>query len=113
MVRVMNEQHVCSLQVAGVNETGFEVSPEELEKQQRELEERRLAEARAQGTPVTVETFTAWRQKFLAEKQSERAQLDPDGGNKEKGPTGKLFFLAQDTSGIVSPHPMLSQIWNC
>lgn len=86
-------------QVAGAKETGFEVDPKELERRQQEAEEQRLAEARAHGTPVTVDTFLAWKREFDAEKQQLRGQREPEIANKDKGPTGRAFFLAQDASG--------------
>ena len=51
------------VQVAAVKETEFKVDEVELEKRRVEAEEKRMAELRALGTPVTVETFAAWKQK--------------------------------------------------
>ena len=51
------------MQVAAVKETEFQVDEVELEKRRVEAEEKRMAELRALGTPVTVETFAAWKQK--------------------------------------------------
>ena len=51
------------MQVAAVKETEFQVDEAELEKRRAEAEEKRMAELRALGTPVTVETFAAWKQR--------------------------------------------------
>ena len=43
------------------------VDPAEAKKAAQEAEERRLAEIRALGTPVTPETFNEWKEQFYAE----------------------------------------------
>lgn len=71
---------------------------EEQKRQQQAVEER-LAELRAHGTPVSATTFQAWREKFQSEKhQLHSARLEP--ASKDKGPTGKAFFLAQELAGV-------------
>ena len=87
------------LQAAGVKETAFQIDPKELERRQQELEEKRLADIRAHGTPVTIDTFAAWKASHDTERQSQRAQVDPESINRDKGPSGKAFFLAQEASG--------------
>ena len=90
---------IFMLQAAGVKETAFQIDPKELERRQQELEEKRLAEIRAHGTPVTMDTFAAWKASYDTERQSQRAQADPESINRDKGPSGKAFFLAQEASG--------------
>lgn len=48
-----------------MKETEFQIDDAELEKRRIEAEEKRLAELRALGTPVTVETFAAWKQRYV------------------------------------------------
>ena len=43
------------------------VDPAEARKAAQEAEERRLAEIRALGTPVTPDTFNVWKGQFYAE----------------------------------------------
>ena len=96
-------EHVV-LQMATISkETDFELSSDELKKREKEEEERKLAEARALGTAVTTQTFADWKRKFDAEKTAEKAQINPEMVNREKGLTGKQFFMSQDTSSQVKP----------
>ncbi|XP_078428023.1 ubiquitin-conjugating enzyme family protein [Wolffia australiana] len=47
------------------------------------------------GEPVTIETFTVWRERFEAELALERAKLMPDSAlvmTKEKKLSGRLWF---------------------
>lgn len=87
-------------QVAGVKETEFQIDDAELEKRRLEAEEKRLAELRALGTPVTVETFAAWKQKYDAERLLERTQLEPELVIRDKGLSGKIFFQSQEAKGL-------------
>jgi hypothetical protein len=87
-------------QVAGVKETEFQIDDAELEKRRIEAEEKRLAELRALGTPVTVETFAAWKQRYDAEKRLERQQLEPELVVRDKGLSGKVFFQSQEAKGL-------------
>lgn len=68
-----------------------------LAKQAAEAEERRRAERRAQGTPVTKESFESWAKRFQAEiEQAEAAGERPikgDKGAERRGMTGKEWFL--------------------
>ena len=73
----------------------------ELEKRQQEAEEQRMAELRAQGTPVTEQTFAAWKQRFDAELRLQRAQLEPETVSRDKGPSGKIFFQSQEAASMV------------
>lgn len=57
---------------------GRELTMEEIalaEERAREEEENRAAAARALGTPVTAETFAAWRRKFDAEREAQGLML--------------------------------------
>lgn len=58
-----------------------------------EAEERRLAEIRSHGTPVTPETFAPWKERFYAELAAARARADEAGKQKL---TGKQYFLQMD-----------------
>jgi len=74
------------------------VDPLEAKKAAEEAEERRLAELRRLGTPVTPATFAPWKQRFYAElaaaAERKRAQLADDTKGKL---TGKAFFLQADS----------------
>lgn len=73
----------------------------ELEKRKQEAEEQRMAELRAQGTPVTAQTFSEWKRKFEAEVRLQKAQLEPEAVNRDKGPSGKVFFQSQETLSLA------------
>ena len=51
-----------------------EVDPAVAKKAAEEAEERRLAELRALGTPVTPDTFAAWKKRFYAELSAARTR---------------------------------------
>lgn len=72
-----------------------------MEKRKQELEEQRLADLRAQGTAVTLETFAEWKRKFDAETRLQKLQLAPETAIKDKGPSGKVFFQSQDAATIA------------
>ena len=63
---------------------------EEAEKKSKEEEERKLKaeEAKYKGTPVTMETFHEWKEKFLREMEEENLQLK-ETVSQGKGPTGQ------------------------
>lgn len=82
----------------------------ELGKRRLEGEEKRLADIRAQGTPVTIQTFAEWKRKFDAEVMLRKAQLEPEAVNRDKGPSGKTFFQTQEASGQQVNAPQLSPI---
>ena len=50
------------------------IDPAAAKKAAEEAEERRLAEIRALGTPVTPDTFNAWKSQFYAESALARAR---------------------------------------
>lgn len=91
----------CVQQVATTADASTEADEKTLEAKRHEEEEQRLAALRAHGVAVTPETFAAWKLKFDAERLLQRAKLEPDLVNKDKGPTGKAFFAAQDRDGTV------------
>jgi hypothetical protein len=62
---------------------GGGLDPEAEEKRRREEEEAARAAARAHGTPVTSESFTAWRQQYEAEVALQKAQL-AEGSKDDK-----------------------------
>lgn len=47
--------------------------------------------SKAVGTPVTVETFAAWREKFMIEVEMQRSREEIDRRNSDKV-TGREFF---------------------
>ncbi|KAL2493181.1 Ubiquitin-conjugating enzyme family protein [Abeliophyllum distichum] len=56
------------------------------------------------GEPVTVETFTAWRDRFEAELALERAKLMPDSAlaaPKEKKLTGRQWFESKGAAPVA------------
>lgn len=57
-----------------------------------EAEERRLAELRAHGTPVTPSTFAEWKARFAAEMAQARARQEGEADRRDAGPSGKAFF---------------------
>lgn len=63
--------HLQALEEAGPEQ----VDPAEAKQRAAEEEERRLAEIRAHGTPVTTDTFAAWRAKWDAEAALSQARL--------------------------------------
>jgi hypothetical protein len=82
------------------------VDPALLKKQEEEAAEAARAAHRAQGTPVTTETFAAWRAKFEAEMRAKGdTVVQGDGKNdgksdggapRERKVTGKEWFLERD-----------------
>ena len=85
---------------------GRELTMEEIalaEERAREEEENRAAAARALGTPVTAETFAAWRKRFDAEREAQGLMLgsvyrgDGEGAQAAMCADGKwslvFFFL--------------------
>ena len=74
----------------------FAEAPMDAAKRAQEEEEKRLAAARALGTPVTPSTFTEWRARFEAEMALARARLEGEQKYVNKGPSGKQWFLAQE-----------------
>mmetsp|Transcript_1962 Transcript_1962/g.3967 ORF Transcript_1962/g.3967 Transcript_1962/m.3967 type:complete len:275 (-) Transcript_1962:392-1216(-) len=68
-----------------VNEDGKTAAQEE--------EERRKEAARKAGTPVTKETWTAWFERFQAERLLEKAKLSTTTDiRKQSRPSGRNFF---------------------
>ena len=63
---------------SAAQDSGRELTMEEIalaEERAREEEENRAAAARALGTPVTAETFAAWRKRFDAEREAQGLML--------------------------------------
>ena len=92
---------LLSVQAASTKETGFDFDDAELEKKKQEAEEQRLADIRAQGTPVTPQTFAHWKQRFDTEVRLKRAELEPEAVSRDKGPSGKIFFQNQDIANAT------------
>lgn len=64
------------------------------------LQEAARAAARAHGTPVTVETFNAWRKKFEAEMALHKSHLGDGKPDVRAGRlTGKQLFMQQIAAG--------------
>eukprot|EP00884_Botryococcus_braunii_P020074 jgi/Botrbrau1/6750/Bobra.0324s0035.1 len=74
-----------------------EEDPEEAKKRAEEEEERRLAELRSHGVPVTPATFAEWKARFDAEMAAARLRLGEDPDRRDKGPTGKQYFMSLDS----------------
>lgn len=74
------------------------MDPAVLKKQQEEAAERARAAQRAQGTPVTVESFNKWRADF--EDEMRKREEANAGADKAKAAavsmTGKEWFLEKD-----------------
>jgi len=73
------------------------LTPEQEEKLRQEEEERRIAELRRLGTPVTKESYTAWLESYEAELALERAKESfaankPAGEKDKKRQTGRQYF---------------------
>ncbi len=92
---------ISLVQVASTKETDFEIDETDLEKKRLEAEEKRLAELRAQGTPVTPQSFAEWKHKFDAEVRLKKAELEPEAVVRDKGPSGKIFFQNQDVANAT------------
>lgn len=80
------------------------------EKKRRAAEEERIAELRRHGTPCTVETFKAWKEKFDAEMALAKSSVrDPVTASAVKGKmTGKAWFVQQEAQHIEIKEPELS-----
>lgn len=74
----------------------MEVDPLVAKKTAEEAEERRLAELRAHGTPVTPSTFADWKARFATEMARARARHEGDADGRDAGPSGKAFFRQMD-----------------
>jgi hypothetical protein len=80
--------------------------PEAERRREEAEEEARHAALRAHGTPVTAESFAAWRKRFEAEAAAAAAAGDGKGGGgggdgREGRLTGKAWFLKQVAAGEV------------
>jgi hypothetical protein len=72
------------------------VDPAMLKKQEEEAAERARAAQRAQGTPVTVESFKKWQAEFEAEQRAVEAAAGTAArteGTEAEAMTGKAWFL--------------------
>ncbi|KAG7673412.1 hypothetical protein KSW81_006624 [Nannochloris sp. 'desiccata'] len=80
------------------------------EKKKRAAEEERIAELRRHGTPCTVETFKAWKEKFDAEMALAKSSIqDSTTAGAVKGKmTGRAWFLQQEAQHIEIEEPELS-----
>lgn len=84
--------------------------PEAEIRKAREAEENRLAELRAHGTPVTPQTFEAWRNKFEAEMKLANSSLTNESTTSAKPRlTGKAWFLQQEASHLDIDEPSLEE----
>ncbi|CAI5492098.1 unnamed protein product [Closterium sp. Naga37s-1] len=72
--------------------------------EEEEEEEEKEEVIEPHGLPVTVETFTEWRDRFEAEIALEKAKLLSDAAlaaSKEKRLTGRQWFVQKASKGIV------------
>jgi len=84
------------------------VDPEAERKRREAEEEARIAELRRHGTPVTPETFTAWKARFEAEKQLANASVVDAAAAAVSGKlTGKQWFLQHEAQHIDIEEPDL------
>lgn len=75
-----------------------------VKKRLEEEEERRVTAARAQGTPVTPESFAAWKEAFEAEMHASKVAAGDlvEGAAASTRKTGKQFFLEKYGAGADS-----------
>mmetsp|Transcript_13868 Transcript_13868/g.29929 ORF Transcript_13868/g.29929 Transcript_13868/m.29929 type:complete len:259 (+) Transcript_13868:285-1061(+) len=76
------------------------VDPELERRRQADEEEAKRAAARAHGTPVTIDSFNAWKAKYDAERAAARALLE--AAKEKEGAarlSGKAWFLKEAPSG--------------
>ncbi|XP_002741801.1 RWD domain-containing protein 1-like [Saccoglossus kowalevskii] len=75
------------------------------EKERIEQEEKTKAEAEEAkkfvGTPVTIETFLAWKAKFDKEIEDKKRQASNEDNNKDKKLTGRQLFERDGTLDVV------------
>mmetsp|Transcript_4425 Transcript_4425/g.7903 ORF Transcript_4425/g.7903 Transcript_4425/m.7903 type:complete len:281 (-) Transcript_4425:461-1303(-) len=78
-----------------------EEDPEAAAKREAEEIERRRAAARSLGTPVTLESFQAWKATFDTEMALKRAQFleQQKDDDKSRRLTGRAYFLKQWQTG--------------
>jgi len=74
-----------------------EIDPVAARKAAEEAEERRLAEIRSHGTPVSPATFAPWKTRFYAELAAARA---------------RCAGLHSHTSPVAMPHGV-ARFWTC
>ena len=85
------------------------LDPQAEEKRRRAAEEERIAELRRHGTPCTIETFKAWKEKFDAEMALAKSTIQDSVAVTAKGKmTGKAWFLQQEAHQIEIEEPELS-----
>ncbi|GMH45904.1 hypothetical protein BSKO_13867 [Bryopsis sp. KO-2023] len=80
------------------------LTAEEIQKQKEEEEEEERRAHRSMGTPVTPETFAAWKEKFDKEMALLKAQQEEEIKTDIKAAvlgavTGKQWFMSQDRMG--------------
>ena len=92
-------------QAAAAGLSRVEVDPLAARKAAEEAEERRLADVRAHGTPVTPATFAQWKARFDGEMAAARARRAEGGERRDAGPTGKAFFRQMDEVGAAPGRP--------
>lgn len=87
--------------IQGRVSSGPAEDPEVARRKELEEAERKRAEARAHGTPVTPEAFAAWKAKFDAEAAALKAKAAEAGKGDEKAQrlTGKAWFVRQAAAG--------------
>lgn len=87
------------------------VDPEEARRKAEEEEEARRAAARAHGTPVTFDSFMAWKAKFDAEMALLKANLIDTKKEEEKRSklTGRQWFLREAASEVGTEEGALSE----
>jgi RWD domain len=85
--------------------SGPSFDPEAERKRVQEAEDARIAALRAHGTPVTVETFAVWQERFEAERALSKATTSDAAA--EGRPSGKQWFLQQEAQHLDIVEPEL------
>lgn len=78
--------------------------PKEQEQRRRMEEEERIQKLRKHGHEVTVDSFLAWREQFLAESAASREATEKSektDGSKREAVTGKAWFLQNQAPAEV------------
>ncbi|KXZ44637.1 hypothetical protein GPECTOR_64g131 [Gonium pectorale] len=90
--------------IQGRVNSGPAEDPELERRKAEEAAERKRAEARAHGTPVTVEAFAAWKARYDAEVAAAKAKAAESlkDDDKAKRLTGRAWFLRQAAEGVAA-----------
>merc|ERR1719414_902742 len=96
---VCSEVQMC---LTNISDAKLKAKEAELEKKKKEAEE--IEMKRLVGTPVTVQTFLAWKVVFDAELEAKKKESGDNVLNETRKPTGKQLFLTDskmDSSDVA------------